>query len=189
VNSLCSIRALACKTAAASAPADIAQAERYVAELGVPAGSYRVQNYLRPEEGGLGTAYGNVFDLVVVGPNVKPRPGAGATAHERLSIESVLAHEIVGHRGAELAGKGFWRDNPRAIALDEAQASIRAAMHAPGLSGAERFSLLRDGVESLHSQGFRVRDARGQLYLENGQWRNWDTSPNPALQRRVSDGN
>lgn len=50
--------------------------------------------------------------------------------------------------------------------LEEAQASIRAARFAPGLTMLERLTLIRDGVERLHKAGIRVSDVRDLLWIQ-----------------------
>lgn len=70
----------------------------------------------------------------------------------------------MGHREAALAGRTQAID-----ALEEAQASIRAARFAPGLSSTERVTLLRDGVSRLQTAPggpIRVRDVRDLLYIQ-----------------------
>ncbi|ASR49360.1 hypothetical protein B4V02_22955 [Paenibacillus kribbensis] len=54
----------------------------------------------------------------------------------------------------------------RNFALDEAQASIRAARFAPDLASIERMTLLRDAITRLKSADLRIRDVKGVLYIE-----------------------
>ena len=116
--------------------ADINQVTAYASQLGVPSENLWIRNFERLEGGGPGTAYGSDFDLLNVGLNVKPAPVLG-NAFSQISIPGALAHEIVGRRGAELAGMGFSRSTPLGVALDEAQAHYRAAMFAPSLTEGE----------------------------------------------------
>ena len=51
------------------------------------------------------------------------------------------------------------------IALDEAQASIRAARFAPGLSSIERYTLLRDAIARLRKQNITIREVRHLLFI------------------------
>lgn len=53
--------------------------------------------------------------------------------------------------------------------LEEAQASIRAARFAPGLTSIERLTLIRDAVERLHKAGLRVADVRDTLWIQEAQ--------------------
>jgi hypothetical protein len=78
----------------------------------------------------------------------------------RNSMRGAIAHEVVGHRAAELAGKTQADET-----LEEAQASVRASRFAPGLTGAERFTLLRDAVTRLRDNGYRIRDVRSLLWI------------------------
>jgi hypothetical protein len=98
-------------------------------------------------------------------------------AHSDLSIRAALAHEAVGHRGAEVAGQGYNNETPLGHALDEAQAHFRAALHAPGLSGEERATLWAAGFERLQSQGLRFADIVDLFYLEPGAWNDRSVSP------------
>ncbi|WP_235364764.1 LysM peptidoglycan-binding domain-containing protein [Sphingomonas sp. ERG5] len=113
----------------------------------------------------LNTAYGHSFEVLQIGSDLVPgNVGLGTlTANSRVSIRGALGHEIVGHREAALAGRTQMID-----ALEEAQASIRAARFAPGLSSTERVTLLRDGVSRLQTAPggpIRVRDVRDSLYI------------------------
>mgnify|MGYP003587624346 FL=1 len=49
--------------------------------------------------------------------------------------------------------------------LEEAQASIRAARFGKGLTQAERYTLLRDGVSRLAAQGIKIRDVKELLWI------------------------
>ena len=51
-------------------------------------------------------------------------------------------------------------------ALEEAQASIRAARFAPNLTPLERYTLLRDGINRLKQKGIKIREVRHLLYIE-----------------------
>ncbi|WP_448102748.1 hypothetical protein [Luteibacter jiangsuensis] len=110
-----------------------------------------------------GYLHGEMFSILNVGSDVVPgNVGLGTlAANSRISIRGTIAHEIVGHREAALAGK-----TQPINALEEAQASIRAARFAPGLTSTERFTLLRDGVTRLYNAGLRIRDYRDMLYIE-----------------------
>ncbi|MCU0706472.1 MAG: hypothetical protein MUF18_21155, partial [Fimbriiglobus sp.] len=177
------------RNGAALTAAERAEVEAYARSLGVP--EDRLWIFSPRPNGGPGTAYGATADVVGVGPNVLPAspevvaglqltgPNAPLLrAHSELSARATLAHEVVGHRGAELAGRGFNNSTPLGHALDEAQAHFRAALHAPGLSDLERSKLWIAGFERLQSQGLRFKDVKGMLYLEeSGQWGNWTLRP------------
>ena len=74
----------------------------------------------------MNTAYSPGFDLLNIGsdvmPAIQPKGQGTLTANTRLTWKSSIAHELVGHREAALAGK-TQSETP----LEEAQASIRAA--------------------------------------------------------------
>jgi hypothetical protein len=76
-------------------------------------------------------------------------------------LRGTLAHEIVGHREAALAGR-----TQSVPSLEEAQASIRAARFAPDLTSTERFTLLRDSITRLNDKGMKVRDVKDQLFIK-----------------------
>jgi hypothetical protein len=54
----------------------------------------------------------------------------------------------------------------RNYALDEAQESIRVARFAPELHSIERYALLRDAIVRLHKADLRVRDVKGELFID-----------------------
>lgn len=109
-----------------------------------------------------GYLHGSLFQVLNIGSDVLPgNAGLGSlTANSRISLNGALAHEIVGHREAALAGRTL--EN---LYLEEAQASIRAARFAPELTSTERYTLLRDGAIRLRNGGFRIRDVRDQLHI------------------------
>lgn len=82
------------------------------------------------------------------------------TANSRITWRGAVAHELIGHREAALVGKT--QIDP---ALEEAQASIRAARFAPELTRTERYTLLRDAIARLHNEGIRVRSVKEQLCI------------------------
>ncbi|MFZ6876539.1 LysM peptidoglycan-binding domain-containing protein, partial [Undibacterium sp. Di27W] len=117
----------------------------------------------------LSTGYGDMFGqrTLNIGSDVVPgNVGVGtSTANSRISIKGTLAHELVGHMEAGMAGR-----TQASLALEEAQASIRAARFAPELSSTERYSLLRDGIMRLQRapEGpIRVRDVKDSLYIQH----------------------
>ncbi|WP_208643794.1 hypothetical protein [Paenibacillus barcinonensis] len=54
----------------------------------------------------------------------------------------------------------------RNYGLDEAQAGIRVARFAPELHSTERYVLLRDAIVRLHNPDVRVRDVKGELFID-----------------------
>lgn len=137
-----------------------AEAGEYARSLGMPGESIRYSEFIE-------TSYGPTFDMLIIGTDVLPRSNVGLgtfTANSRISMRGAIAHEILGHRAAALAGR------TQAInALEEAQASIRAARFAPDLTSTERYTLLRDAITRLHNAGFEVREVRGQLWVTQPQ--------------------
>ncbi len=114
----------------------------------------------------LNTAYSPGFDLLNIGtdvmPGVMPQGQGTLKANTRLTWKSSIAHELVGHREAALAGK-TQSETP----LEEAQASIRAARFAPSLSSTERYTLLRDGITRLYKAHIRIRQIKNILHIDN----------------------
>ena len=93
-------------------------------------------------------------------------------ANSRVSGRGTIAHEVFGRYETVLRGTAFDQfdqidgqmiRNVRTTALDEAQASIRAARFAPGLSDVERIILTRDGLQRLKNADIRLRDVRHLL--------------------------
>ncbi len=110
-----------------------------------------------------GYAHGKLFSILNIGSDVVPgNVGIGTlTANSRIGIKGTLAHEIVGHREAALAGRTQDR-----LSKEEAQASIRAARFAPGLESTERFRLLMDGIARLHHDGINIKEVKDQLFIQ-----------------------
>jgi len=130
-----------------------AQAKSYAVSLGMPEESiYVLDNTL--------TGYGPSFDELVIGTDVVPQSKRGKTPNENISLKGAIAHEIIGHRETVLSGKDH-----NVEALDEAQASIRAARFAPDLSMAERMILIRDGITRLRDAGIHIKDVKYKLHI------------------------
>ncbi|MEK8016174.1 MAG: hypothetical protein VSS75_004840 [Candidatus Parabeggiatoa sp.] len=110
-----------------------------------------------------GYAHGELFSILNMGSDVVPgNMGIGTlTANSRIGIKGTLAHEIVGHREAALAGR-----TQDMLSKEEAQASIRAARFAPDLDSIERFRLLRDAITRLHEDGINIREVKNQLFIQ-----------------------
>ena len=115
----------------------------------------------------LNTAYGDMFGerILNIGSDVVPgNVGVGTlTANSRVSMNGTLAHELVGHMEAGMAGR-----TQDLLHLEEAQASIRAARFGPDLTSTERFTLLRDGISRLKNAPggpISIRDVKDSLYI------------------------
>ena len=114
----------------------------------------------------LNTGYNPGWDVLQIGsdimPAVNPRGKGTQKANDRLTWKSSIAHELVGHREAALAG-----NTQLETPLEEAQASIRAARFGPSLSSTERYTLLRDGITRLYKAHLRIRQVKNLLYINN----------------------
>ena len=114
----------------------------------------------------LNIGYSPGWDVLQIGsdvmPAVNPRGNNTLTANDRLTWKSSIAHELVGHREAALAGNTQSEDP-----LEEAQASIRAARFAPSLSSTERYTLLRDSITRLYKAGIKVRQVKNILHINH----------------------
>jgi|LakMenEpi03Aug12_release.lakeMendotaPanAssembly.Ray.scaffolds.fasta_scaffold486350_2 hypothetical protein len=75
-------------------------------------------------------------------------------------MASAIAHEIIGHREAELANMTNLN-----LILEEAQASIRAARFAPLLTSTERYTLIKDAIERLRRVGIKIRNVKNDLWI------------------------
>ena len=149
----------------------IAEVNNYAKELGIP------EDTLMFTDNG-DTGYARFFgvDKVQIGTDIAPHPQppqSGITANSRISLRGSLAHEWIGHGDARRAGRNFKTGEAGSLetdyymnALEESQASIRAARFAPGLTPLERYTLLRDGIARLKKQGIRIKDVRHLLYIE-----------------------
>ncbi|MFB5677558.1 WXG100 family type VII secretion target [Paenibacillus terreus] len=118
---------------------------------------------------------GMMYDRFIINTDVLPAEQAGIgtlSANSRVTGKATVAHEIVGHYEAYQAGRAFELYGLDAdafkinFALDEAQASIRAARFAPDLTSTERITLLRDAITRLHHGGLRIRDVKDKLYID-----------------------
>ena len=88
------------------------------------------------------------LEILMLAPDLYPNPN-GTTANELLSWQSAIAHEIVGHRMTCLRGT----NGPYRSIYDEAQASIRAAKFAPGLTDRDRELLMQDAKDRIARDG------------------------------------
>jgi uncharacterized Zn-binding protein involved in type VI secretion len=134
-----------------------AELEEYIKKCGAPDNVRWVDNVE------MNTAYGANFDLLNVGSDVMPASGAldNLPANSRVSAKGAIAHELVGHREAALAGKTHADDF-----LEEAQASFRASQHGPDLTPAERATLWEDGMDRLKAGGHEYDDVKDKLWLD-----------------------
>lgn len=119
---------------------------------------------------------GMMYDRLYINTDVLPAESLGIgtlSANTRVSGRATIAHEIIGHYEAFKSGKAFELYNlddatyARNFALDEAQASIRAARFAPELTSIERMTLLRDAITRLKNADLRVKDVKNELYIQH----------------------
>jgi hypothetical protein len=108
----------------------------------------------------MNTSYTSLFgeEYLYIGTDVLPV--TTGTANSRISKHGAIAHELVGHRRAVLAGKT--QENEL---LEEVQASIRAARFAPKLMIIERITLVRDALERLRKVGLSIKTVKKQLWI------------------------
>ncbi|URZ03827.1 hypothetical protein [Clostridium felsineum] len=114
-------------------------------------------------------------DILIINNDVYPLVNPPHNPNARISAKGTIAHEIVGHYETALKGTSFEQfdiidrmpvRNVYNTALDEAQASIRAARFAPELTSSERYTLLRDGISRLKKANLNVRDVKDLLDIK-----------------------
>ena len=132
---------------------EISKAEEYAVSLGMPAERIYYVDYDF-------TAYGASFDLLRIGTDVYPSEDRNNVPNSKISMHGAIAHEIIGHRNAALAGRTQTND-----ILEEAQASIRAAKFTPDLSSSERITLYRDALARLRNNNINLKDVKHTLYI------------------------
>ena len=133
-------------------PEQVNECKDYAVELGMPRDriAYSEEYW---------TSYNPEFDILLIGTDAYPTENP-TSANGRLSHRAAIAHEITGHREAALRGRtNFPKDDVR----DEAQASIRAARFAPGLTEKERMSLREDAIERLRKRNMSIQDIIDEL--------------------------
>lgn len=107
----------------------------------------------------VGSVEGEKYCRLVIGTDVFPS-NAPTSPNEKLSYKAAIAHEVVGHYEA---WKGGFEQS--VSALDEAQASIRAARFAEGLTKADRTNLLKDAVSRLRNADIPLKEARKHIKI------------------------
>lgn len=103
---------------------------------------------------------GDQYCRLVIGTDVYPN-NVASNPNEQITFRGAIAHEIVGHYEAWIGG--FECSN---YYIDEAQASIRAARFAKGLSKEERIVLIKDGLCRLKNGNIKLIDARKFMKIE-----------------------
>ena len=132
---------------------EIAEVKRYAVSLGMPEDRIYYVDYDC-------TGYGASFDLLRIGTDVFPSSQHQKSANSNISMHGAIAHEIIGHRMAALAGK----THPDEL-LEEVQASIRAAKFTPDLNDSERITLYRDAITRLKNNNIKLKDVKNDLYI------------------------
>lgn len=107
----------------------------------------------------VGSVEGEKYCRMVIGTDVFPC-NTPTSPNEKLSYKAAIAHEVIGH--FEAWKGGFEQSIP---ALDEAQASIRAARFAEGLTKTERTELLKDAVSRLRNANIPLKEARKHIKI------------------------
>jgi len=131
------------------------QAKEYAVSLGMP------PERIRYSHNSLTGYLGGRVDSLIIGTDVAPLEQRSKNPNDNISVKGTIAHELVGHREASL--KGFTKT---VFAEEEAQASIRAARFAPGLSRGERMDLIRDAIKRLNNAGMSLRSVKDDLFID-----------------------
>jgi hypothetical protein len=130
------------------------QAKDYAVSLGMPEDGIYFLEHTR-------TSYGPETDVLIIGTDVLPLEKRVKVPNSNISWKGALAHELTGHREAELKGL----TQPEEL-LEEVQASIRAARFAEGLSDGERRDLVKDAVDRLRKAGETLRRVKNGLNID-----------------------
>ena len=124
--------------------------------------SVRREDVYFKSDNSMNTSYGNFFgkDVLYINTDVMPALNYKQAANSRVSWKGAIAHELEGHRAAQLSNKT--QIDP---ILEEAQASIRAARYGLDLTSTERFILLRDAIERLGKAGIPIKNVKHLLWI------------------------
>lgn len=106
------------------------------------------------------TSEGDKYCRLIIGTDVYPGVGA-SKPNEKITFKGAIAHEIRGHYDAWIGGYECTNSY-----VDEAQASIRAARFAQGLSLDERIILIKDGLCRLKKGNISLKEARKYMNIE-----------------------
>jgi hypothetical protein len=160
--------------------AEIAQAHARAVALGMPADQIENRSGDPTER----TSWGQMFgqEKMFIADDIKPavptqnEDGTRLTPNQQVSMNGAIAHEIVGHREADLNGNSQTKSYSEYASMpegeaesarvtdnakDEAQASLRAAKFAPDLSNSERKVLFKDAMARLAKLDMDVDDVPG----------------------------
>lgn len=112
-------------------------------------------------------------EQLLINNDVLPTNKPTNNPNSLVSGKGTIAHEVIGHYETIKKGTAFEQfsydssgkliPNTYNIALDEAQASIRAARFAPDLSYIERIILIKDALKRLAHEKLKISDVRHLL--------------------------
>ena len=108
------------------------------------------------------TGHSPISDILLIGTDLYPIENAmpdTKNANSRITWESAIGHEIIGHREAALKG---WTQIDEIY--EEIQASIRAARFTPYLNIINRVTLLRDAISRL-PEGVKIANIKHTLNI------------------------
>lgn len=141
--------------------------KKYAIKLGFPEEKIYIADMVTSSNTGM------LYDeILLINNDVLPTNLPTKNPNSLVSGRGAIAHEIVGHYETALKGTSFNQydtidnqlvRNSYHAALDEAQASIRAARFAPDLTYEERVILIRDGLTRLKQEGLKINDVRHLL--------------------------
>ncbi len=111
-------------------------------------------------------------EILIINNDVLPTTLPTKNPNSLVSGKGTIAHEVIGHYETVIKGTAFEQyeeindqmvKNFYKTALDEAQASIRAARFAPDLTYNERAILIRDALQRLKRENLKINDVKHLL--------------------------
>lgn len=148
-------------------PEQIEELKAYAQKLGFPEDKIYIADMVTSSNTGM------LYDeILLINNDVLPTNLPTRNPNSLISGRGTIAHEVIGHYETAIKGTSFNQydiinneliRNSYNAALDEAQASIRAARFAPDLTYGERAMLIRDGLQRLKQEGLKINDIRDAL--------------------------
>jgi len=148
-------------------PEQIEELKAYAKKLGFPEDKIYIADMVTSSNTGM------LYDeILLINNGVLPTNLPTRNPNSLISGQGTIAHEVIGHYETAIKGTSFNQydiinnelvRNSYNAALDEAQASIRAARFAPDLTYGERAMLIRDGLQRLKQEGLKINDVRDVL--------------------------